>query len=524
MALTSGKALMTILSLYCLLVALVFHDTLFSMMAVWMRSETYTHGFLILPISLFLTWRMRDRFNGLTVRPEPRALLLVLGGGMAWLLANMVDVQVVQELAFVAVLVSGIWAIAGTAVVRCYAFPLGFLFLAVPMGAGLIPPLMEFTADTTEFLVRASGIPILRDGMYLFLPTGTWSVVEECSGVRYVIASVTLGLCYAHLNYNSLWRQGAFVVAAIAVPILANSLRAYVVVIVGHLSDMRLGTGYDHLVFGWIFFGVVMLLMFWIGSFWQQEDEPPATSSSPATSPQHLPALSLTVVAGLALLCASIWPAVAFAMNRNDDPIDTVALTVPLAEAPWQAVDGEDWRWRPAQPGADRELDQVYATGAAPGTATVGLYLRQYLQQEQDAELVDTFNNPWLPDPDLWRIIDEQRTQINLDRPVRVAEARVVSARETLLVWSWYRVDDHNTANPYLVKILEARQQLIEGRRRGTRVFMATPLGEDRGQARQILQDFITDHRAAIEASLDRGISSPGATGGMTSSSEGVAE
>lgn len=502
--LTSGKTLVAVLTLYCLSVASIFHETLVSMVEIWIRSETFAHGFLILPISLWLAWRRRDRFSGLTVRPQPLALLLVLAAGLAWLLANLVDVLVVQQLAFVAVLISGIWAIAGTAVLRCYAFPLGFLFLAVPMGEELIPPLMVFTADTTEFLVRASGVPIFRDGMYLFLPTGTWSVIEACSGVRYLIASVTLGLCYAHLTYNSLWRQVAFVALAIVAPILANSARAYVLVMVGHLSDMRYGIGADHLLFGWVFFGVLMLLMFWIGGFWQQQEEP-APASGTATSAQDLPALSLTVVTVLALFCASVWPAAAFTMNRNNGLIDAVPLTIPVAADTWQTVDGADWRWHPAQPGADRELDQVYATGNTDEPAIVGLHLRQYLQQEQDAELIET-TNPWRPDRNVWRVIEQQSTLVDLDRPVQVAEARVVSARDTLLVWSWYRVDDYNTANPYLVKLLEAKQQVIEGRRRGTRLFIATPVVGDRMQARAVLQKFVTANLEAIEASLDSGL------------------
>lgn len=511
-AIASGKAsaagrgtlLVAVLSLYCLLATLVFHDTLISMVSVWMNSETYAHGFLILPISLFLAWRMRERFNGLAVRPEPWALLLVLGAGLAWLLGNMVDVQLVQRLAYVAILVSGIWAIAGTAVVQRFAFPLGFLFLAVPMGSGLILPLMIFTADTTEFMLRVSGIPVLRESLYLYLPTGTWSVVEECSGVRYVIASVTLGLCYAHLNYTSIWRQAVFVVAAAIVPILANSLRAYLVVIIGHLSDMRYGTGFDHLVFGWVLFGVVMLLMFWVGSFWQQ-DEPLTNSSGSAIPTQNLPVLSVTMLSGLALLCASIWPAAAVAIYRNNDPVNTMALTIPLATRSWQATEAEGWRWSPPQPGAARELDQVYVTGTAGNPVIVGLHLRQYLHQEQGAELVENFN-PWLPDPKVWAVREQQHVQVELDQPATVSEAWVIGASDNLLVWSWYWIDGHNTINPYLVKLLEAKQQILDGRRQGTRVFIATPLLGDRRQARQVLQDFVDAALPAIKMSLATGI------------------
>lgn len=72
-------------------------------------------------------------------------------------------------------------------------------------------------------------------------------------------------------------------------------------------------------------------------------------------------------------------------------------------------------------------------------------------------------------------------------------------------MWSWYLVEERHTANPYLTKLLEARQQLVDGRRQGTRIFIATAVGQDPNIARKVLQTFINDYRGAIEQALDRG-------------------
>ena len=98
-------------------------------------------------------------------------------------------------------------------------------------------------------------------------------MVEACSGVRYLIASVMVGTLFAYLTYQSLARRIAFVAVSFLVPVLANWLRAYMIVMLGHLSGNKLAVGVDHLIYGWVFFGVVMLLMFWIGARWR-EDEP----------------------------------------------------------------------------------------------------------------------------------------------------------------------------------------------------------------------------------------------------------
>jgi len=513
---------------YCLFAGLLFFDTVASMVSIWLRSQTFAHGFLILPISLWLVWRMRARLHGMLARPEPRALLLVLAAGLAWLLAHLVDVQVIQQLAFVVLIISGIWVIVGTEIARCAAFPLGFLFLAVPMGAGLIPPLMAFTADTTEFLLRASGIPLLREGMYLILPTGTWSVIEECSGVRYLIAFFTLGLLYAWLTYTSPWRRAAFVAAAILVSILVNSVRAYGVVMVGHLSNMRFGIGGEHLIYGWLFFGLVMFLMFWIGGFWQQKIPILEPDPAPATAIPHKPALSVMLATLLALGCAATGPAAALTLNRNPGIPSLAVLAVPVVTGDWQPLDNakENWHWHPGQGGADRKLDQLYTSNAEAAPLVVGLYLRQYLQQQPGAELVTSID-PWRPNRKHWRIMGHGSAVIDLDAPLQVDEVKVVSPHQSLLLWSWYRIDGRNTANPYIAKLLEGKQQIFEGSRRGTRIFIATPVGDDRTAARALLQQFVSAYHHAIAASLDQDSSEAvdlKATPTQGSGTEGVAQ
>src|SRR5439155_6497987 len=97
-------------------------------------------------------------------------------------------------------------------------------------------------------------------------------IVEGCSGVRYLIASFTVGVLFAYLSYHKLWKRLLFAAMSIIVPIIANGFRAYLIVMIAHLSDNKLAHGIDHFIYGWVFFGLVMLLLFWIGSFWRDSD------------------------------------------------------------------------------------------------------------------------------------------------------------------------------------------------------------------------------------------------------------
>jgi exosortase/archaeosortase family protein len=158
----------------------------------------------------------------------------------------------------VCLVVLAVPAVFGWAVARELTFPLLFLFFAVPVGEFMVPPMMEWTADFTVKALQLTGIPVYREGLQFVIPSGNWSVVEACSGVRYLIASFMVGTLFAYLNYRSSKRRVIFMLVSLAVPIVANWLRAYLIVMVGHLSDNKLAAGVDHLVYGWVFFGVVI--------------------------------------------------------------------------------------------------------------------------------------------------------------------------------------------------------------------------------------------------------------------------
>ena len=320
----------------------VFWPTFYSMVEIWERSETFPHGYLIFPISAWLIWRQRDVLAQVKPRPDLRGLILLAAAGAGWLLADAGSVNVVAQYAFIAMLIAAVWTLLGRRFVRAAFFPLIFLFFAVPVGEFLIQPLMGVTADFTVAMLQFTGIPVYREGTFFSIPSGDWSVVEGCSGLRYLIASVTLGVLYAYLTYRSWKRRLLFSVAAIIVPIFANSGRAYMIVMIAHLSDMKLALGVDHYIYGWVFFGIVMLLLFWIGSFWREDDQPepsqPELSAPPLLAASHgVQARPFLPMAIVALVAAGLWPAYASWLNTR--PLPALSALQVAAQGGWQPAD-----------------------------------------------------------------------------------------------------------------------------------------------------------------------------------------
>ena len=485
-----------------LILAGIFWPTFLSMVEIWERSETFAHGYVIFPISVWLIWRQRDELARVQPRPDRRGLILLAVAGAGWLLADAGSVNVVAQYAFIVMLIAAVWTLLGWAFVQAAFFPLMFLLFAVPVGEFLIQPLMGVTADFTVAMLQATGIPVYREGMFFSIPSGDWSVVEGCSGLRYLIASVTLGVLYAYLTYRSWKRRLLFSIAAIVVPILANSGRAYMIVMIAHLSDMKLALGVDHFIYGWVFFGLVMLLLFWIGSFWREDDQPAPDQSRPdsAASAGSARAIVPVAVAVAALLVAGLWPAYAGWLKARPLP-DLPDLQVK-AQGGWQPAETFT-TWTPHWVGADRQLRQSYAQAGRK----VMLELNYYVTQRQDAELINSQNFMIRQKDPLWSNVGETLASARIDgqaRQVRQAKLRGRNGQR-LLVWQWNLINQQPTVNDHRAKLVLALDRVRMQGDDGLSVLIATPYEEtELDAAAATLARFAADLAPAIGRTLDQ--------------------
>jgi exosortase A len=474
-----------------------------SIVAIWWRSETFAHGFLIIPITLFLIWNRRHEVAKIDPAPDALGLILLAGAGLVWLVAAAGQVQLVRQYALVAMIPAAVTAIAGRKVVLALAFPLGFLMLGVPVGEALIPPLMNWTADFTVAALRLSGIPVYREGTFFTIPSGSWSVVEGCSGLRYLIASITVGALYAYLNYRHLWKRLLFVVLSVGVPIIANGLRAYLIVMIAHLSDMKLALGIDHLIYGWLFFGLVMLLLFWLGSFWR--DSASDITGSRVDAPPRTGQGSRAGMAGSAAAVVAIvaaWPLYAAHLDRASAASDPVVVETPAAKFGWSVLETPLTDWRPRYSGAAATVFQVYRKG----DRTVALYLGYYRNQHQGAELLTTQNMMVQQKHAVWSNVGESNREEDLGKGlVKIRQTQLRSVAQRLLIWDWFRISGRDLSNTYVGKLLLARNRLLGRGDDAAAIILAAPYEERVDVAQESLRQFVDDMLPSIDSALFRG-------------------
>ncbi|WP_394778179.1 exosortase A [Undibacterium sp.] len=478
---------------------LFYFSTAQSIVDIWNSSETFAHGYIIAPISLILIWLRRKSLEQMTPHPYWPALIALLACGAAWLLADIGEVQVIKQYSFVAMFPLAAVVLLGRRISWAMAFPLFFVLLAVPFGEAFINPLIDFTADFTVLAVQATGIPVLRDGSSFSMPSGNWSVVEACSGVRYLISSFTLGCLYAYLTYRSLKRQLAFVALSIVVPIIANGMRAYMIVMIGHLSGMTLAVGVDHIIYGWLFFGLVMFIMFWIGSFWREDKDavvtPQEQQQAALESPPVAPAKILTAAVAV-VICIGIWPAYASYVHRasiNPAPVELSSL-----HTSWQDTSSFT-TWRPHFLPASAELDKSYQQGPQK----VNLLLKYYRNQTRETALISSVNI-MVPDrDDNWVKTNFSERQENVaNRTLTVRETQLKGPSGPMVVWHWYWLAGRYTANNYLGKVLQTKEKMLMNGDDGASIIVYAPFTENPEEARVALRNFLNANIDAMQATL----------------------
>lgn len=491
---SAGLALSTAL----LAVFVIYAETVRSIISVWNSSETFAHGYIILPISLWLIWRRREALREIEIAPYWPALALLAACGFGWLLAELSDVQVVRQYAFVTMLPLSVLLVLGAEMSSAIAFPLFFLLLAVPFGEIFVAPLIDFTADFTVTALQATGIPVLRNGSNFEIPSGSWSVVEACSGVRYLISSFTLGCLYAVLSYRSRVRQIAFVLLSIIVPILANGIRAYMIVMIGHLSDNKMAVGVDHLIYGWFFFGLVMFLMFWIGNFWR-EDEPVELTPRPRAPKPMRPstAASGIVPASIACIaCVAIWPMYANYLDRAG--FNPSAVQLGGFESRWQES-APFTAWRPSFFPASAELHQFFQRDAE----RVGVSIKFYRNQRHGTELISSSNRLVSVQDKHWQhVATTSRRELFDKHNLVVREARILDGTAQLLVWHWYWIDGAFTPSDYVGKLLQTKEKFLMRGDDGAAVMVFSPYTVNEEEARAAMRGFLAQHLVPLESAL----------------------
>ncbi|WP_234032197.1 exosortase A [Parerythrobacter jejuensis] len=398
----------------------------------WWNISTYNHILLIPLIVGALVWSRRSEL----AKIAPEAWwpgLLGLGGAMfVWLLGTIGGVNTISQFGAVAALQMSVLALLGPRVAAGLAFPLAYMLFLVPFGDELVPALQMITAKITIALTEWSGIPAQIEGVFIDTPAGLFEVAEACSGVKFLVAMVALGVLVAQTCFNRWSRRAVFMAACIIVPILANGVRAWGTIYIAQSQGIEFAAGFDHIFYGWIFFAIVVALV--LGVAWQwfdrAPDEPAIDGEALATAPSLDPLASFRMAGNPAILAASLtvlvfalWASVA---SRLEAQMPS-RISLPQIEG-WQSVPyTPELDWEPRATGADHRLLGRYRNGAGQ---EVDVFIATYSSQGDGKEASAANEGALVPDT-AWRWMSGETAQTGAKVDQLYALGRIKRRAET---------------------------------------------------------------------------------------------
>jgi exosortase A len=297
---------------------------------LWNDSTAYNHCWLVGPIAAWLFWQRRHRLAQLAPAPAPWLALLAVPGAAAWLLAERLGVMEGRQLVVIGLFWVLVGTIFGLRFLRAFAAPLAYLIFLVPFGGFAVAPLQHITARLIDWGLDWIGITHFVDGLMIETPAGMFHVAEACAGLRFIIAALAFGALYAFVIFRSPWRRLLVMVLALAVPVLANGVRAGGIIVLAEYWGSAEAAAADHVIYGWGFFSAIILLLVLAGLPFREDAGPPPPLAE-AGPGRPAGTARLVLAAGLALALIATGPAVAAGLAYNAGP--PVAAPVPLAAA-----------------------------------------------------------------------------------------------------------------------------------------------------------------------------------------------
>ena len=474
-------------------IAALFRHEISGALNVWSASTAYNHCFLVIPIVGYLCWQRRASLSHAIPSPCPRALIIIFFLSCIWFFAAALDVLELRQFLFIAIIQAAIVAFLGTAVYKKLLGPLLYLFFLVPSGEFLVPSLQDFTARFSVAGLKLVNVPVYADGTFIQIPEGTFVIAEACAGLRFLIASIAFGVLFSLLVYRSWKRRAVFIGLSLVIPVIANGIRAFGIIFAAHLIGSARAAVADHILYGWLFFSIVIFLLTLVGMSFAERppDELPFSHQPSVSAPPggRTPAFYVGMVAA-AITLAALGPVRAMLVAAPTASTNDAANDLPSPAVPWQ-ITQQLADWRPKIVGADGQILQSFSDGRNTVDRYVALYVSRGMHNNLGRDLDQ------VADGVQWRRAGSRQATVKVgDVEYSINATEIRWGEKERLVWSFYVVDGKPVAHALGAKLRQAYTDLIGRGRVAAFVAISTPMLDATAPAADVLRAFLNSSRS----------------------------
>jgi exosortase len=248
------------------LLVLLYHGVALKLVTDWYELPDFSHGFLIPFFAAFLLWDKRHELQNTAIAPSWAGAWMVALGLFVLLLGIFGADLFLQRTSFVLLTAGLVWTLLGREILGRVKFVLFVLLLAIPLPTILFNqitfPLQILASKLASALLPLAGVPVLREGNVIQLPTMQLEVAEACSGIRSLMSLFTVAVIYGYFLEHKNWRRVVLALASVPIAVAANGARIFGTGLCVQYWDPEKAMGFFHEFSGWLMFLVSLSCLY----------------------------------------------------------------------------------------------------------------------------------------------------------------------------------------------------------------------------------------------------------------------
>ena len=256
--------------MYGLLLFFIYRSSLDYLYRMW-HSNDFSYCYMIPPVVLYLIWDKREKLASSSSILSWNGLFPLLLGILFFFIGELASEFTFQFFSLWLVVVGICWMHMGWQKLKIISFPLAFsLAMFIPPNAIYTPLTLKMKLLSSKLgvsMIQCYGLPAYREGNVIDLGFTQLQVVDACSGLRYVIPLLVMGILMAHYYRASFWKKIFLVASTIPLSIITNGLRIASVGILYQFWGPMVAEGFFHDFSGWFIFMAslgFLLLEMWL--------------------------------------------------------------------------------------------------------------------------------------------------------------------------------------------------------------------------------------------------------------------
>jgi exosortase D (VPLPA-CTERM-specific) len=472
-------------------VVLIYLPILLNLVNGLAADEDYSYGLLLPLVSAYIVYLKWPQIRRYRWEPSWWGVPVVILGFILLTAGKLVADPYSPPFSFTVVITGLLLLLGGWGIVRMLSFPLVLLVLMLPL-PGIITnfltfPLQLVSSRLAAGFLRTLGIPVVLQGNVLDLGVRQLQVVSACSGLRYILALLALGIIFCYFYQRRLWKGAVLLIALVPAAIVANATRVAAMGLFPALQE-----GFLHSFSGWLIFVfcfAAMALLNWFLNYLRPATQTVADAEAegpylemPSVTPRgsyypHL-LVALVLLAGGGLLALKLAEPPRVPLLQSLDHF-------PLHIGSWQGhrtfMDPEIFQ----KTEADSYVDADFIS---PGQGPVSLYIAHYEKQGGAGGLGHNPGNCMTGAG--WTTLESGVTEIAPGLPVNYLLLERSKQRLLVYFWNIHQGQWLSLGSARYYKLYSIYNALRNHRTDWALVRLITPVNQDLAAARERLTAF----------------------------------